>query len=142
MIIESRLPARRLLRRVAICAMRAALKTGRPPKAPSRAKENNCISLPNGLACDIARRFSLRFIPTTGLGGTKRIVWLSNHERESHMSFTQLNPCLPVTVEGKGKGSAFAVIDYGQEHNLIWVVALDDSGEIWCSPNPRVPPSI
>jgi len=54
------------------------------------------------------------------------------------MSFTQLNPCLPVTVEGKGKGSAFAVIDYGQEHNLIWVVALDDSGEIWCSPNPRV----
>ena len=33
---------------------------------------------------------------------------------------------------------AFAVIDYGEEHNLIWVVALDDSGEIWCSPNPKV----
>ena len=54
------------------------------------------------------------------------------------MSFTQLNPCIPMTVEGKGKGSAIAVIDYGQEHNLIWVVALDDSGEIWCSPNPKV----
>lgn len=54
------------------------------------------------------------------------------------MCFTQLNPCIPMTVEGKGKGSAIAVIDYGQEHNLIWVVALDESGEIWCSPNPKV----
>ena len=54
------------------------------------------------------------------------------------MSFTQLNPSLPVTVEGKGRGTAFAVIDYGEEHNLIWVVALDDNGEIWCSPNPKV----
>ena len=54
------------------------------------------------------------------------------------MSFTQLNPSLPVLVEGKGKGVAFAVIDYGEEHNLIWVVALDESGEIWCSPNPKV----
>jgi len=54
------------------------------------------------------------------------------------MSFTQLNPSLPVLVEGKGKGVAFAVIDYGEEHNLIWVVALDENGEIWCSPNPKV----
>ena len=54
------------------------------------------------------------------------------------MSFSQLNPSLPVTVEGKGKGVAFAVIDYSEEHNLIWVVALDESGEIWCSPNPKV----
>ena len=54
------------------------------------------------------------------------------------MSFTQLSRNFPVTVEGKGNGYAFAVIDYGEEHNLIWVVALDDSGEIWCSPNPKV----
>ena len=54
------------------------------------------------------------------------------------MSFTQLAPNIPVSVEGKGQGCAFAVIDYGEEHNLIWVVALDDSGEIWCSPNPKV----
>jgi hypothetical protein len=54
------------------------------------------------------------------------------------MSFTQLSPELPVTVIGKGDGLAFAVIDYGEEQNLIWVVALDDSGEIWCSPNPIV----
>ena len=54
------------------------------------------------------------------------------------MSFTQLNPTLPVSVLDKGPGVAIAVIDYGEEHNLIWVVALDDSGEIWCSPNPKV----
>ena len=54
------------------------------------------------------------------------------------MSFTQLDPPLPVHVEGKGKGYALAVIDYGQEHNLIWVTGLSDSGEIWCAPNPLV----
>lgn len=52
--------------------------------------------------------------------------------------FTQLNPTIPVTVDGKGKGYAFAVIDYGQEHHLIWVVALDDCGEIWSASNPKV----
>jgi hypothetical protein len=59
-------------------------------------------------------------------------------EEQEKMSFQQLNPSLPVTVEGKGSGYAFGVIDYGEEHNLIWVVALDASGEIWCSPNPKV----
>jgi hypothetical protein len=38
----------------------------------------------------------------------------------------------------KGAGLAFAVIDYGIEHDLLWVVALDDSGEIWCMPNSEV----
>lgn len=52
--------------------------------------------------------------------------------------FTQLDPAMPVHVLGKGDGYAFAVIDYGQEHNLIWVTALNDSGEIWCAPNPEV----
>lgn len=52
--------------------------------------------------------------------------------------FTQLDPPIPVTVLDKGNGLAFAVIDYGLEHNLIWVTALDKSGEIWCAPNPRV----
>ena len=33
--------------------------------------------------------------------------------------FVQLNPPLPVTIEEKGQGYAIAVIDYGQEHNLI-----------------------
>ena len=54
------------------------------------------------------------------------------------MSFHQLNPSIPVTVIGKGDGDATAVIDNGQEHNLIWVTALNESTEIWCAPNPLV----
>ena len=54
------------------------------------------------------------------------------------MTFTQLDPPLPVHILDKGPGFAIAVIDYGQEHNLIWVTAIDETGEIWCAPNPRV----
>jgi len=54
------------------------------------------------------------------------------------MSFHQLNPPLPVTAVEKGKGIAHAVIDYGPEHNLLWVTALDETGEIWCVPNPQI----
>ena len=52
--------------------------------------------------------------------------------------FTQLDPPIPLHVLGRGDGYALAVIDYGQEHNLIWVTAINDTGEIWCAPNPRV----
>ncbi|RDC59465.1 hypothetical protein HME9302_00655 [Alteripontixanthobacter maritimus] len=52
--------------------------------------------------------------------------------------FTQLNPSLPVHVLGKGDGLALAVIDYGPEHNILWVTAIDATGEIWCAPNPQV----
>jgi hypothetical protein len=52
--------------------------------------------------------------------------------------FTQLNPPIPLHVLDKGDGYAIGLIDYGQEHNLIWVTALDASGEIWCAPNPQV----
>ena len=31
-----------------------------------------------------------------------------------------------------------AVIDYGPEFDLLWVVAMDEGGEIWCVPNPQV----
>ncbi len=54
------------------------------------------------------------------------------------MSFTQLDPPIPLHVLGKGSGFAVAVIDYGQEHNLIWVTAISATGEIWCAPNPQV----
>jgi hypothetical protein len=54
------------------------------------------------------------------------------------MPFTQLDPPLPMTVEGKGPGYAMAVIDYGPEHHLIWVVAIDATGEIWSAPNTSV----
>ncbi len=52
--------------------------------------------------------------------------------------FTELKQPLPVSVREKGNGLAFAVIDYGIESDLLWVVILDDSGEIWCVPNPKV----
>jgi hypothetical protein len=54
------------------------------------------------------------------------------------MSFTQLEPPIPMSVLDKGNGYAFAVIDYGQEFDLLWVIAMDDTGEIWCAPNPKV----
>ena len=54
------------------------------------------------------------------------------------MAFTQLNSPIPVYVLGKGKAMAFAVIDYGPEHDLVWVSAVDDTGEVWCVPNPKI----
>lgn len=54
------------------------------------------------------------------------------------MSFTQLDPPIPLTVIDRGKGLAIGLIDYGPEHNLIWVTAIDATGEIWCAPNPMV----
>jgi hypothetical protein len=52
--------------------------------------------------------------------------------------FTQLNPPIPLHVLDKGDGLAFGVIDYGPEHNLLWITAIDATGEIWCAPNPKV----
>ncbi len=54
------------------------------------------------------------------------------------MAFHQLEPPIPLHVIGKGDGYALAAIDYGQEHNLIWVTAINNTGEIWCAPNPQV----
>ena len=49
----------------------------------------------------------------------------------------QLNPTIPMSTE-KGKGHAIALIDYSEEHNLIWVIACNETGEIWAIPNPEV----
>ena len=47
----------------------------------------------------------------------------------SHM--LQLNPMIPIIrVSDKLEGYAFLVIDYSQEHDLLFTVALDN-GEIW-----------
>ena len=49
----------------------------------------------------------------------------------------QLNP--PIELETpKGKGLAWLVIDYGIEHNLMYTVAIHDTGEIWTFSNPEV----
>jgi hypothetical protein len=49
----------------------------------------------------------------------------------------QLNPSIPM-ITTKGKGFAFMCIDYSQEHNLVWVVAITETGEIWCLQNHHV----
>ena len=49
----------------------------------------------------------------------------------------QLNPALPMTTP-KGSGWAHFVIDYSQEHNLLWVVFLDSNGECWTFSNKDV----
>jgi hypothetical protein len=42
----------------------------------------------------------------------------------------QLDPPIPV-ITIKGKGMAHVIIDYSQEHDLMWVVFQDDTGECW-----------
>lgn len=49
----------------------------------------------------------------------------------------QLSPTIPVTTP-KGPGLAWFLIDYSEEHHLMWVVALDENGEIWTFNNKDV----
>lgn len=47
----------------------------------------------------------------------------------------QLNPMLPIVRNSDGmKGFAFLVIDYSQEHDLVFTCAMDD-GQIWTLSN-------
>jgi hypothetical protein len=50
---------------------------------------------------------------------------------------TQLSPPLPLCCP-KGNGLAHLVIDYGAEHDLIWVIFIDDTGEVWSYQNREV----
>jgi hypothetical protein len=49
----------------------------------------------------------------------------------------QLDPTIPMMTP-KGPGYALFVVDYSQEHHLMWVVALDDGGEVWMFENPQI----
>jgi len=49
----------------------------------------------------------------------------------------QLNPPIPV-ISPKGKGLAHAMIDYGVEHDLLWVVFQDETGECWTWNNKEI----
>ncbi|MBC7459031.1 MAG: hypothetical protein H7235_12170 [Bdellovibrionaceae bacterium] len=49
----------------------------------------------------------------------------------------QLNPSLPVETKA-GKGQAVALIDYSPEHDLYWVVFLDQSRECWTFSNKEI----
>lgn len=54
------------------------------------------------------------------------------------MSFvTQLTPSIPVETP-KGRGEAVMIIDYGPEHNLMWVIFLDQGGECWTFDNTKI----
>jgi len=47
----------------------------------------------------------------------------------------QLNPMLPIVrVSDNMKGYVFLIIDYSQEHDLMFTCAMDDS-EIWTLKN-------
>jgi len=50
----------------------------------------------------------------------------------------QLNPMIPIyRLSDKMKGYAFLVIDYSQEHNLLFSCAMDN-GEIWTLNNKEI----
>lgn len=49
----------------------------------------------------------------------------------------QLNPSIPVMTP-KGEGLAQLVIDYGPEHDLIWVVFLNENRECWSYKNSQI----
>jgi hypothetical protein len=50
------------------------------------------------------------------------------------VNLLQLQPTIPVECS-KGKGQALGWIDYGSEHDIIWIVCLDDTGQCWCERN-------
>jgi hypothetical protein len=50
----------------------------------------------------------------------------------------QLNPQIPVYIVDKGEGYALALVDYSQDHSLMWLVAMNDTGEMWIVPNEKV----
>jgi hypothetical protein len=50
----------------------------------------------------------------------------------------QLNPMIPILRESdKMEGYAFLVIDYSQEHNILFTCAMDN-GEIWTLNNQEI----
>ncbi len=50
----------------------------------------------------------------------------------------QLNPMIPITRKSDGmKGYAFLVIDYSQEHYILFVCAMEN-GDIWSLDNTEI----
>jgi hypothetical protein len=49
----------------------------------------------------------------------------------------QLNPIIPL-ISPKGKCYAYFLIDYSEEHHLMWVTFDDATGECWTWPNTEI----
>lgn len=49
----------------------------------------------------------------------------------------QLSPSIPLNTP-RGSAQAWILIDYSPEHDLFWICAIDDTGEIWTFPNNEV----
>lgn len=49
----------------------------------------------------------------------------------------QLDPQIPLITD-RGNAQAILVIDYSEEHDLMWVCILDETGEVWTVPNNKV----
>jgi hypothetical protein len=56
----------------------------------------------------------------------------------THIMMLQLNPMLPIVRVSDGlEGYAFLVIDYSQEHHILFTCAMDN-GEIWTLNNKEI----
>lgn len=49
----------------------------------------------------------------------------------------QLHPSIPV-VTPQGNAQAMMVIDYGPEHDLVWVCFLDSNDQCWSYRNSEI----
>lgn len=49
----------------------------------------------------------------------------------------RIDPPIPLNTP-KGEGLAHFLQDYGLETDLVWVVFINDTGEIWAFRNPEV----
>jgi hypothetical protein len=59
-------------------------------------------------------------------------------KKNLYLYMLQLNPMIPIySIEHKMEGYAFLVIDYSQEHDLLFTCALDN-GEIWTISNKKL----
>lgn len=43
---------------------------------------------------------------------------------------TRLHPTIPLETP-RGRATAWAVIDYSEEHHLLWCTFVDETGESW-----------
>jgi hypothetical protein len=50
---------------------------------------------------------------------------------------TRLDPPMPIMTP-KGRALAHFLIDYGPEHDLMWVCFQDDTGESWTWKNTQI----